>query len=169
MEEEKQGKHWYVIHTYSGYENKVRANLERKVHSLEITSDGKKKVVEHKVFPGYVLVEMIVNERNWYAVRNTAGLTGFVGSDSTHPTPLTAEEVRQIMPSMGMEVEATEKPAKIDFQLHQRVRIKTAPFMDFEGTISEINEEKGKLKVLVDIMGRETPVEIDFTQVEEIE
>ena len=175
MEEEKQGKHWYVIHTYSGYENKVRANLERKVHSLgmeneifrieiptekevEITSDGKKKVVEHKVFPGYVLVEMIVNERNWYAVRNTAGVTGFVGSDSTHPTPLTAEEVRQIMPSMG-----------IDFQLHQRVRIKTAPFMDFEGTISEINEEKGKLKVLVDIMGRETPVEIDFTQVEEIE
>ncbi len=186
MEEEKQGKHWYVIHTYSGYENKVRANLERKVHSLgmeneifrseiptenevDITSDGKKKVVEHKVFPGYVLVEMIVNERNWYAVRNTAGVTGFVGSDSTHPTPLTAEEVRQIMPSMGMEVEATEKPAKIDFQLHQRVRIKTAPFMDFEGTISEINEEKGKLKVLVDIMGRETPVEIDFTQVEEIE
>jgi transcriptional antiterminator NusG len=99
MEEEKQGKHWYVIHTYSGYENKVRANLERKVHSLgmeneifrieiptekevEITSDGKKKVVEHKVFPGYVLVEMIVNERNWYAVRNTAGVTGFVGSDS---------------------------------------------------------------------------------------
>ena len=166
--------------------NKVRANLERKVHSLgmeneifrieiptekevEITSDGKKKVVEHKVFPGYVLVEMIVNERNWYAVRNTAGVTGFVGSDSTHPTPLTAEEVRQIMPSMGMEVEETVKPAKIDFQLHQRVRIKTAPFMDFEGTISEINEEKGKLKVLVDIMGRETPVEIDFTQVEEIE
>ena len=146
MEEEKQGKHWYVIHTYSGYENKVRANLERKVHSLGI-----------------------VNERNWYAVRNTAGVTGFVGSDSTHPTPLTAEEVRQIMPSMGMDVEATEKPAKIDFQLHQRVRIKTAPFMDFEGTISEINEEKGKLKVLVDIMGRETPVEIDFTQVEEIE
>ena len=112
---------------------------------------------------------MIVNERNWYAVRNTAGVTGFVGSDSTHPTPLTAEEVRQIMPSMGMDVEATEKPAKIDFQLHQRVRIKTASFMDFEGTISEINEEKGKLKVLVDIMGRETPVEIDFTQVEEIE
>ena len=122
---------------------------------VEITSDGKKKVVEHKVFPGYVLVEMIVNERNWYAVRNTAGVTGFVGSDSTHPTPLTAEEVRQIMPSMGMEVEETVKPAKIDFQLHQRVRIKTAPFMDFEGTISEINEEKGKLKVLVDIMDRE--------------
>ena len=182
MESEKR---WYVIHTYSGYENKVTANLERKIHSLGMENeifnvlvpmedevevkDGKKKVTSKKVFPGYVLVEMIVNDRSWYAVRNTAGVTGFVGSDSTHPTPLTAEEVRQIMPSMGMDVEATEKPAKIDFQLHQRVRIKTAPFMDFEGTISEINEEKGKLKVLVDIMGRETPVEIDFTQVEEIE
>lgn len=181
-----QGRHWYVIHTYSGYENKVRANLERKVHSLgmeneifhieipveketEIGADGKKKVVERKTFPGYVLVEMIVNESNWYAIRNTAGVTGFVGSDSTDPTPLTDEEVKHIMPYWGVEGEPAEKPAKIDFQLQQRVRIKTGPFKDWEALISEINEEKGKLKVLVDMMGRETPVEIDFTQVEKVE
>ncbi len=182
MEEEKQERHWYVIHTYSGYENKVRANLERKVHSLgmeneifrivipmekevEVNAEGKKKLVEHKVFPGYVLVEMIVNERNWYAVRNTAGVTGFVGSDATHPTPLTDEEVQQIMRSMGVE----EERPKIDFQLQQQVRIKVGSFADQVGKICDINEEKGKLKVLVDMFGRETPVEIDFTQVEEVE
>ena len=110
MEEEKQERHWYVIHTYSGYENKVRANLERKVHSLgmeneifrivipmekevEVNAEGKKRVVEHKVFPGYVMIEMILNESNWYAIRNTAGVTGFVGSDATKPTPLAEEEV----------------------------------------------------------------------------
>lgn len=182
MEEEvRQEKHWYVIHTYSGYENKVSANLERKVHSLgmeneifrivipmekevELNKDGKKRVVEHKVFPGYVLVEMIVNDRSWYAVRNTPGVTGFVGS-GTKPIPLTDEEVRQIMASMGVE----EARAHIDFQLQQLVRLKSGPFADQVGKIAEINEERGKLKVLVDMFGRETPVEIDFTQVEEAE
>ncbi|MBR4958674.1 MAG: transcription termination/antitermination protein NusG [Phascolarctobacterium sp.] len=173
-------KRWYVIHTYSGYENKVSANLERKVHSLGMENeifrivipmeneveikDGKKRSVQRKVFPGYVLVEMIVNDRSWYAVRNTPGVTGFVGSGSK-PIPLTDDEVRAIMRSMGVE----ESRPKIDFQLHQLVRLKTGPFADCLGKVSEINEERGKLKVLVDMFGRETPVEIDFTQVEEAE
>ena len=173
-------KRWYVIHTYSGYENKVSANLERKVHSLGMENeifrivipmeneveikDGKKRSVQRKVFPGYVLVEMIVNDRSWYAVRNTPGVTGFVGSGSK-PIPLTDDEVRAIMRSMGVE----ESRPKIDFQLHQLVRLKTGPFADCLGKVPEINEERGKLKVLVDMFGRETPVEIDFTQVEEAE
>lgn len=173
-------RRWYVIHTYSGYENKVSANLERKVHSLGMENeifrivipmenevevkDGKKKSVQRKVFPGYVLVEMIVNDRSWYAVRNTPGVTGFVGS-GTKPIPLTDEEVQQIMRSMGVE----EGRPKIDFQLQQLVRLKTGPFADCVGKVAEINEERGKLKVLVDMFGRETPVEIDFTQVEEAE
>ena len=173
-------KRWYVIHTYSGYENKVSANLERKVHSLGMENeifrivipmeneveikDGKKRSVQRKVFPGYVLVEMIVNDRSWYAVRNTPGVTGFVGSGSK-PIPLTDDEVRQIMRSMGVE----ESRPKIDFQLHQLVRLKTGPFADCLGKVSEINEERGKLKVLVDMFGRETPAEVDFTQVEEAE
>lgn len=173
-------KRWYVIHTYSGYENKVSANLERKVHSLGMENeifrivipmenevevkDGKKKSVQRKVFPGYVLVEMIVNDRSWYAVRNTPGVTGFVGS-GTKPIPLTDEEVRQIMRTMGVE----ESRPKIDFQLQQTVRLKTGPFADCVGKVAEINDERGKLKVLVDMFGRETPVEIDFTQVEEAE
>lgn len=177
MESEKR---WYVIHTYSGYENKVKANLERKVHSLGMENevfnivipmeneievkDGKKRSVQRKVFPGYVLVEMIVNDRSWYAVRNTPGVTGFVGS-GTKPIPLTDEEVKQIMRSMGVE----ESRPKIDLQLQQIVRLKNGPFAGCLGSVSEINEERGKLKVLVDMFGRETPVEVDFTQVEEAE
>lgn len=180
MEEEKQERHWYVIHTYSGYENKVRTNLERKVQSLGMENeifnviipmekevekkDGKSRVVERKVFPGYVLVEMIVNDRSWYAVRNTPGVTGFVGS-GTKPIPLTDSEVQQIMRSMGME----EERPHIDFQLQQTVRLKAGPFAGQLAKISDINEERGKLKVLVDIFGRETPAEVDFTQVEEAE
>lgn len=180
MEEEKQERHWYVIHTYSGYENKVRTNLERKVQSLGMENeifnviipmekevekkDGKTRLVERKVFPGYVLVEMIVNDRSWYAVRNTPGVTGFVGS-GTKPIPLTDTEVQQIMHSMGME----EERPHIDFQLQQTVRLKAGPFAGQLAKISDINEERGKLKVLVDIFGRETPAEVDFTQVEEAE
>ena len=180
MEEEKQERHWYVIHTYSGYENKVRTNLERKVQSLGMENeifnviipmekevekkDGKSRAVERKVFPGYVLVEMIVNDRSWYAVRNTPGVTGFVGS-GTKPIPLTDTEVQQIMHSMGME----EERPHIDFQLQQTVRLKAGPFAGQLAKISDINEERGKLKVLVDIFGRETPAEVDFTQVEEAE
>ena len=173
-------KHWYVIHTYSGYENKVTANLERKIHSLGMENeifrvlvpmeneveykDGKRKVTKKKVFPGYVLVEMIMNDRSWYVVRNTPGITGFVGS-GTKPTALTEGEVRQILKSMGME----EGKAKIDVQLQQVVRIKEGAFEGWTGKVTEISEERSKLKVLVNIFGRETPVELDFTQIETAE
>ena len=184
MSEEKQenlGKRWYVIHTYSGYENKVKLNLEGKVHSLGMEDkifrieipmsketeekDGQKRVVERKVFPGYVLIEMIVDDRTWYSVRNTPGVTGFVGS-GTKPIPLTEAEVRQILGAP--EEEKVARPI-IDFQLQQVVRLIAGPFADMEGKISEINQEKGKIKVMLEIMGRETPVEVDFTQVEEAE
>ena len=177
MESEKR---WYVIHTYSGYENKVTANLERKIHSLGMENeifkvlvpmedevevkDGKKKVTSKKVFPGYVLVEMIVNDRSWYAVRNTPGVTGFVGSGSK-PIPLTDAEVVRILGHMGI----ANKHPKIDIKLQQLVRLNAGPFMGCVGRVAEINEERGKLKVLVEMFGRETPVEIDFTQVEETE
>ncbi len=173
-------KHWYVIHTYSGYENKVTANLERKVLSLGMDNeifrvlvpmeneveykDGKRKITKKKVFPGYVLVEMIMNDRSWYVVRNTPGITGFVGSGSK-PTPLTDAEVRQILKSMGMD----ETKTKIDVQLKQIVRIKEGAFEGWTGAVTEINEERSKLKVLVNIFGRETPVELDFTQIDTAE
>lgn len=172
-------RRWYVIHTYSGYENKVKANLERKVHSLNMEDrvfdiripmeteveikDGNKRYVERKVFPGYVLLEMIVDDKSWYAVRNTPGVTGFVGSGNK-PIPLSQAEVEQIMPSA-----AKEGRVKIDFQLDQMVRLKSGPFEEQVGRVSSINEEKGTLKVLVDMFGRETPVEVDFSQVEEAE
>ena len=191
---EKGQRHWYVIHTYSGYENKVSANLERKVHSLgmedkifhimipmenELVSDdnGKKRVVARKVFPGYVLVEMIVDDRTWYIVRNTPGVTGFVGPDNKQPVPLSDEEVQRILAAkfisdqeQGDGEENLPKPRpQINLQLQQRVRLKTGPFANFEGVVAEIDQERGKLKVLVDMFGRETPVDIDYTQVEKIE
>lgn len=182
-------RHWYVIHTYSGYENKVSANLERKVHSLgmddkifrimiplekEIVVDdkGKKKVVPHKVFPGYVLVEMIVDERTWYVVRNTPGVTGFVGPDNKQPVPLSDDEVARILRTEELNDEVTEASEirpQINFRLQQTVRLKSGSFADKEGTISAIDVEKGKLTVMVELFGRETPVEIDYTQVEEVE
>ena len=183
---EKGKRHWYVIHTYSGYENKVSANLERKVHSLgmedkifhimipmenELVSDdnGKKRVVARKVFPGYVLVEMIVDDRTWYIVRNTPGVTGFVGPDNKQPVPLSDEEVQRILAAkfisdqeQGDGEENLPKPRpQINLQLQQRVRLKTGPFANFEGVVAEIDQERGKLKVLVDMFGRETPVGID--------
>jgi transcriptional antiterminator NusG len=172
-------KNWYVIHTYSGYENKVKANLERKVHSMAMENeifrvmvpmedeveikDGKKKITKKKVFPGYVLVEMIVNDRSWYVVRNTPGVTGFVGS-GTKPIPLTDTEVKHILKSMGME----EVKPKLDFTVTQPVRIISGAFENWSATVLEINPERGKLKVLVNMFGRETPVELDFSQVEKI-
>ena len=171
---------WYAIHTYSGYEEKVADSIKQRIQAVDMADkifdamvpkekqiqikNGKRKVIEAKIFQGYVLVEMIVNDRSWYAVRNTPGVTGFVGS-GTKPIPLTDEEVKQIMRSMGVE----ESRPKIDLQLQQMVRLKTGPFAGCVGSVSEINEERGKLKVLVSMFGRETPVEIDFTQVEEAE
>lgn len=172
-------KNWYVIHTYSGYENKVKANLERKVHSMGMedeiyrilvpmedeveTKDGKKKVTKKKIFPGYVLVEMIVNDRSWYVVRNTPGVTGFVGS-GTKPIPLTDTEVKRILKAMGYE----EVKPSIDIEVGQVVRIVSGPFENWTATVTEINSERGKLKVLVDLFGRETPGEVDFSDVEKL-
>ena len=176
MESEKK---WYVIHTYSGYENKVKANLERKVHSMgmedeifrivvpmedEVEYKGdQKKVTKKKVFPGYALVEMIVSDKSWYIVRNTPGVTGFVGS-GTKPIPLTDAEEKRILKSMGIE----ELKPKFDIEVSQAVKITSGAFENFEATVTEINPERSKIKVLVSMFGRETPVELDFTQVEKI-
>ena len=170
MESEKR---WYVIHTYSGYENKVSANLERKVHSLGMENeifrivipmenevevkDGKKRSVQRKVFPGYVLVEMIVNDRSWYAVRNTPGVTGFVGS-GTKPTPLTEEEVQQL----GIE----KHEIVVAYSEGDSVRINDGPLTSFIGTVDQIDIEKNKVRVIVSMFGRETPVELELDQVE---
>ncbi|WP_297990408.1 transcription termination/antitermination protein NusG [Anoxybacillus sp.] len=175
-------KNWYVIHTYSGYENKVKTNLEKRVESMGMqdkifrvvvpeeeetdTKGGKKKVVKKKVFPGYVLVEMIMTDDSWYVVRNTPGVTGFVGSAGagSKPTPLLEEEVSAILKRMGVDLIELE----FDFELNETVRIKEGPFANFVGTIQEIEMDKQKVTVLVDMFGRETPVELDFSQIEKI-
>lgn len=176
MESEKK---WYVIHTYSGYENKVMATLERKVKSMglenvinrilvpmeeeiDVGKDGKKRAVKRKVFPGYVLVEMEVNDRSWYVVRNTPGVTGFVGS-ATKPIPLEPEEVKSILKSQNLD---TEPKPHISVEVGEQVRITSGSFENFIATITEINEEKGTLKGLIDMFGRETPVEVDYSQIE---
>ncbi|RSK25533.1 transcription termination/antitermination protein NusG [Bacillus sp. HMF5848] len=175
-------KNWYVVHTYSGYENKVKANLEKRVESMAMQDkifrivvpeeeeteikNGKRKVMKKKVFPGYVLVEIVMTDDSWYVVRNTPGVTGFVGSagSGSKPTPLLKEEVEVILKRMGMD----EKKVEIDFELKQVVRVKEGPFANFTGSIEELDKDKHKLKVLVNMFGRETPVELDFSQVEKI-
>lgn len=175
-------KNWYVIHTYSGYENKVKTNLDKRVETMEMsdkifrvlvpveeeneTKNGKTKKVTKKVFPGYVLVEMIMTDDSWYVVRNTPGVTGFVGSSGagSKPTPLLEEEVEAILKQMGVEHPKTE----VDFELKESVKVKEGPFANFIGSIEEIQADKQKLKVHVNMFGRETPVELDFTQVEKI-
>lgn len=172
-------KNWFVIHTYSGYENKVKTNLEKRVESMNMEDkifrvlvpmedeleikNGKKKVAKRKVFPGYVLVEMVMTDDSWYVVRNTPGVTGFVGT-GTKPIPLHEAEVKSILRQMGME----EVRAKVDFELKQNVRVTAGPFQNFIGIVEEIHPDKGKLKVLVSMFGRETPVELDFSQVEKL-
>ncbi|MDQ0204478.1 transcription termination/antitermination protein NusG [Pectinatus haikarae] len=175
-------KRWYVIHTYSGYENKVKVNLERKVHSMGMESEifkivvpleneiekknGKEKVVSHKVFPGYVLVEMIVSDRSWYVVRNTPGVTGFVGS-GTKPIPLTDGEVKKILGSCG-EDGAVSATVSIDVEIGESVHINSGAFENFAATVTEIDYNKSKVKVIVDMFGRETTVEVGFDQIEKI-
>ncbi|MGI6485639.1 MAG: transcription termination/antitermination protein NusG [Thermoanaerobacterales bacterium] len=172
-------KNWYVIHTYSGYENKVKANLEKRVESMGMQDkifrvlvpmeeeleikNGKKKVTQRKVFPGYVLVEMIVTDDSWYVVRNTPGVTGFVGAGSK-PVPLQESEVKTIMRQMGID----EPRPKIDIALSQNVKVMSGPFENFVGRVVEINQDKGKLKVLISMFGRETPIELEFDQVEKL-
>jgi len=172
-------RQWYVIHTYSGYENKVKANLERRIESMEMEGkifrvlvpmeqeyeikDGKKKISMKKVYPGYVLVEMIMDDDSWYVVRNTPGVTGFVGS-GTKPVSLSAQEAALILRRMGI----SEPVLKIDFETGQNVRVIDGPFSNFIGIVEEINLERGKVRVLVSMFGRETPVELSFMQIESI-
>ncbi len=170
-------RHWYVIHCYSGYENKVRHNLEQRIDTMGMkdrifdvvvpteeeieVKDGQRRTVERRVFPGYILVQMVLTEESWYVVRNTPGVTGFVGMGNT-PTPLQPQEVAQIMKRM----EAEAPKIKVNFKTGQKVRIVDGPFNDFIGTVGEIDAERAKVRVMVSFFGRETPVELDFLQVE---
>ncbi len=172
-------KQWYVVHTYSGYENKVKANLERRIESMNMEDkifrilvpmedeveikNGKKKISKKKVFPGYVLVEMIMTDDSWYVVRNTPGVTGFVGSGSK-PIPLSEEEAKAIIKQMGIE----EPKTRIDITVGENVKVTDGPFENFVGVIEELYPEKGKVKVMVSMFGRETPIELDFSQIEKM-
>lgn len=168
---------WFVIHCYSGYENKVRHNLEQRIESMGMkdrifdvviptqeeteVKDGKRKTVERHIFPGYVLVKLLLSEESWYVVRNTPGVTGFVGMGN-NPTPLRQEEVAQIFKRM----DADAPTVKVSFKQGERVRIVDGPFNDFRGVVSDIDMERTKVRVMVSFFGRETPVELDFLQVE---
>jgi transcriptional antiterminator NusG len=179
-EEESPGGHnWFVIHSYSGYENKVKKNLEHRIESLGMQDkifqvvvpteeeielkDGQRRTVERRIFPGYILVEMIMNEDSWYVVRNTPGVTGFVGS-VRRPTPLRKRDVDRILKRMRAETPRV----KVTFRPGEKVRICDGPFEDFVGGVDDIFPEKGKVRILVSFFGRETPVELDFLQVEKI-
>jgi len=173
--EENLEPRWYVVHTYSGYENKVKTDLEKTVKNRELEDyffdiivpmeeqieikDGKRKANLKKVFPGYVLIKMIVTEESWYIVRNTRGVTGFVGS-GTDPIPLTNEEIR----NMGFETTVIN----VDYDVKDSVKVVNGPLAGFIGTVQEINKEKSKVKVVVSMFGRETPVELEFSQVEKM-
>jgi transcriptional antiterminator NusG len=178
-EAERTNKRWYVIHTYSGYENKVKTNLEHRIETMGVEDqifqvlvpmeeeieikNGQRQTVNRKVFPGYVLVEMVMSDESWYVVRNTPGVTSFVGSGN-RPLPLDETEVKKILKQMGVE---TPK-FKVQYQKGQSVRVKDGPFAEFIGTVDEVNPERNKVKVLVSIFGRETPVELDFLQIEKL-
>ncbi len=175
--EPEDGRAWYVIHCYSGYENKVRYNLEQRIETMGMKGsifdiviptieeieikEGKRRNVERRVFPGYLLVQMLLTEESWYVVRNTPGVTGFVGMGNT-PTALRPEEVAQILKRM----EATTPQVRPTYKAGQRVRVIDGPFNEFIGTVSDIDMDRGKVRVLVSFFGRETPVELDFLQVE---
>lgn len=179
LEQPGDGRNWFVIHCYSGYENKVRHNLEQRIDSMGMkgkifdvvvpteeeieVKDGKRRTVERRVFPGYLLVQMIMSEDSWYVVRNTPGVTGFVGMGNV-PTPLRPEEVAQILRRM----EAEAPKVKVTFKPSQKVRIVDGPFNDFIGTVAEIDMDRAKVRVMVSFFGRETPVELDFLQVEKV-
>lgn len=172
-------KHWYVVHCYSGYENKVRHSIEQRIETMGMRDkifdvivpteeeieikDGKRRTVERRVFPGYILVEMRMDEDSWYVVRNTPGVTGFVGMGN-EPTPLRPEEVKQIMDRMSQE----SPQVNVNFKVGQKVRIIDGPFNDFIGTVSEIDTNKMKVRVMVSFFGRDTPVELDFLEVEKV-
>ncbi len=175
QESHEEKANWYVIHTYSGYENKVKTDLEKTIKNRELEDfffnivvpmeeqveikDGKRKTNLKKVFPGYVLIKMIVTEESWYIVRNTRGVTGFVGS-GTDPIPLTETEIR----NMGFD----DVPVNVDYDINDTVQVINGPLEGFVGAVQEINQEKQKVKVLVYMFGRETPVELEFAQVQKV-
>jgi transcriptional antiterminator NusG len=174
-----QEKHWYVIHTYSGYEDAVAKNLKQRIESLGMEDkifnvivpkekkikirDGKRKTTEEKIYPGYVLVEMMVTDDSWYVVRNTPNVTGFVGAGTT-PVPVSEVEISSLMKRMGVDA----PQYKIEVQVDDLVKITDGPFKDFDGKVSEVDEEKGRIKVLVNMFGRDTPVELDSLQIKKI-
>ncbi len=173
------GRRWYAIHTYSGYEENVTSNLKQRVESMGMEDKifnvlvptekkikikaGKRKVTEEKIFPGYVLVDMIVTDDSWYVVRNTPNVTGFVGSGTT-PTPIADEEIKTLLKRMQIE----EPKYTIDVTVGQPVQITDGPFKNFEGKVSAVDDARGKIKVTVSMFGRETPVELDFLQIKKI-
>jgi transcriptional antiterminator NusG len=175
-----QERHWYVIHTYSGYENKVKKNLEHRVAALDLTDhifqivvptekeveikDGQRRTVERKVYPGYVLVEMVMSDESWYVVRNTPGVTSFVGMGNK-PVPLEEAEAQKILHHMTEEEAPKLKTAFIP---GMSVRIKEGPFAEFEGTVESVQPDKERVRVLINIFGRETPTDFDFLQVEKL-
>ncbi len=174
-----QQKNWYVIHTYSGYEDAVARNLKQRIESLGMEDkifnvvvpkekkikikNGKRRVVEEKIYPGYVIVEMIVTDDSWYVVRNTPNVTGFVGAGTT-PIPISPQEIDNLKKRMGVE----EPKFKIDVKINDPIKITDGPFKDFDGKISEVDEERGKVKVLINMFGRDTPVELDSLQIKKI-
>jgi len=174
-----QGRRWYVLHTYSGYEENVAQNLKQRTESMDMEDkifniliptekkikikNGKRKILEEKIFPGYVLVEMVVTDESWYVVRNTPNVTGFIGT-GTIPTPISEKEIIGLKKRMGVE----EPKFKIDVSIDSPVQIIDGPFKNLEGKITNIDEAKGKVKVLVSMFGRETPVELDFLQIKKI-
>ncbi|MSQ26125.1 MAG: transcription termination/antitermination protein NusG [Dehalococcoidia bacterium] len=172
-------KRWYVIHTYSGYEDRVKKNLDHRIQTMDVGDkvfqvvvpteeemeirDGQRRTVARKVFPGYILVHMVMDDESWYVVRNTPGVTGFVGSGN-RPVPLEDAEVKNILKQM----EAEAPRVKIGYTKGQSVRITDGPFAEFIGVVDEVYTEKGKVKVLLSFFGRETPVELDFLQIEKL-
>lgn len=177
---ESKDRHWYAIHTYSGYEDAVSRYLKQRVDSLSMNDkifnilvpketkikikNGKRKIAEEKIYPGYVLVDMILTEDSWYVVRNTPRVTGFVGPDSTTPVPLSKDEIDMLMAKMGNK----ETKFKVDVKAGDMVKITDGPFKDYDAKVSEVDEEKGKIKVLVAIFGRDTQVELDSLQIQKI-
>jgi transcription termination/antitermination protein NusG len=175
----KFGRRWFAIHTYSGYEENVSENLTQRIETMDMEDkifsvlvpkekkikikNGKRKTVEEKIFPGYVLVEMVVTDDSWYVVRNTPNVTGFIGTGTT-PTPIAEEEMAALQKRMGVD----EPEYKLDVQKGDAIQITDGPFKNQEGKVSEIDEERGKIKVLVNLFGRETPVELDFLQIKKV-
>ncbi len=175
----QQGRRWYAIHTYSGYEDAVAKALKQRVESLGMEDkifnvivpkekkikirEGKRKIIEEKIYPGYVLVEMVVTDDSWYVVRNTPNVTGFVGAGTT-PVPVSLSEIEILKKKMGVDV----PQYKIDVEIGDAIKITDGPFKDFDGKVSEIDQERGKVKVLVNMFGRDTPVELDSLQIKKI-